>query len=188
VSLGVLVLVAVMILGVSNVKPQQAATSPSPEMVKKGAYLVNLGGCNDCHSPKMMTQQGPMPDTALLLSGQRATANIPDVPAGAIAADKWLAITNNDMTAWAGPWGVSFAANLTPHNPTGLGAWSEETFIKTMRTGKHMGVGRDILPPMPWFNLATASDEDLKAIFAYLRSIKPVNNLVPAPMPPLQQK
>lgn len=83
-----------------------------------------------------------------------------------------------------GPWGVTFASNLTPEPTTGLGEWSEELFIRTMRSGKHLGVGRQILPPMPWFNYAKLSDDDLKAIFAYLRTLKPIVNAVPAPLPP----
>jgi hypothetical protein len=91
---------------------------------------------------------------------------------------------NNNLTAWVGPWGISFAANLTPDMVTGSGAWTEEAFIAAMRTGKHLGAGREILPPMPWFNLTNATDEDLSAIFAYLKSIKPIENMVPAPVPP----
>jgi hypothetical protein len=88
------------------------------------------------------------------------------------------------MTAWAGPWGISYAANLTPDLNTGMGIWTEEMFIQAMRTGKHMGVSRDILPPMPWQNLATLEEDDLKAMFAYLRSIPAVVNHVPDPVPP----
>ena len=57
-------------------------------------------------------------------------------------------------------------------------------FIKALRTGKHMGVSRDILPPMPWFNYGKMTDEDLKSVFAYRRSIKPIHNQVPDPLPP----
>jgi hypothetical protein len=53
-----------------------------------------------------------------------------------------------------------------------------------MRTGKHLGVGRAILPPMPWPGVAALTDEDLKALFAYLQSLKPISNLVPQPIPP----
>ena len=87
-------------------------------------------------------------------------------------------------TAWAGPWGVSFTANLTPDEDTGIGAWSEDIFIATLRTGKHWGQSRQILPPMPWFNYGKMSDDDLKAVYAYLRSIPPVKNRVPTPLPP----
>jgi hypothetical protein len=67
---------------------------------------------------------------------------------------------------------------------SGSGAWTEEAFIAAMRNGKHLGAGRDILMPMPWFNLATATDEDLSAMFAYLKSIEPIENMVPPPVPP----
>lgn len=69
---------------------------------------------------------------------------------------------------------------------TGIGVWTTEIFIKAMRTGKHMGAGRPILPPMPWFNYAKATDEDLKAILAYLKTLKPIKNAVPAPIPPTE--
>jgi hypothetical protein len=106
------------------------------------------------------------------------------VPAGVLTPTGWGALGSQDMTTWAGPWGVSFAANLTPDNKTGIGLMSEEMFIKSLRTGKHRGMLRDILPPMPWQNLAKVSDEDLKAMFAYLKSLPPVANRVPDPIPP----
>ncbi|HEY1461040.1 MAG TPA: hypothetical protein VGH59_13395 [Casimicrobiaceae bacterium] len=93
-------------------------------------------------------------------------------------------MTNGDFTAWAGPCGISFAANLTPDKATGLGGWTAEQFIQSTRTGKHLGVGRPILPPMPIASLATLTDADLKAIFAYLKSIKPISNQVPPSLPP----
>jgi len=85
---------------------------------------------------------------------------------------------------------VSFAANLTPDKTTGIGEWSEATFIQAIRTGKHQGQpnGRDILPPMPWNFIKEATDDDLKAIWAYLRSIPPVKNQVPFPVPPGAEK
>jgi hypothetical protein len=119
-----------------------------------------------------------------LLSGAPAEGKVPAVPQGVLGPDKWAALTTNDMTTWAGPWGVSFAANLTPDAATGIGGWSEEMFIKTLRTGKHLGTGRDILPPMPWDAYGKMTDQDLKDIFAYLKSLKPVANSVPQPIPP----
>lgn len=151
--------------------------------VARGGYLVNLGGCHDCHSPKQMTSQGPTLDQTRLLSGHRTGAQLPAVPTGVIGPNGWGAITNAELTAWVGPWGTTFAWNLTP-DKTGLGAWTEEQFIKTMRTGKHLGVGRPILPPMPWQSIGALTDRDLRAIFAYLRSLPPVENQVPAPIPP----
>ncbi|MEQ1573684.1 MAG: hypothetical protein ABL993_05505 [Vicinamibacterales bacterium] len=98
----------------------------------------------------------------------------------------WTVATNDNLTAWSGPWGVSFAANLTPDTNTGLhsGVWTEELFVKAIRTGKHMGTARDILPPMPWPAMARLSDEELKAIWAYLGTIPPITNHVPEPIPP----
>jgi mono/diheme cytochrome c family protein len=151
--------------------------------VQRGAYLVAYGGCGDCHTPKLFTPQGPVPDTAHSLSGYPADAKLPPVTPGVLGPNKWGALASGDLTAWAGPWGVSFTANLTP-DETGLGGWNEEVFIKTMRTGKHLGVGRDLLPPMPWYDIAALTDDDLKAVFAYLHTLKPVKNKVPPPIPP----
>lgn len=155
------------------------------EQVKRGAYLTTIGGCHDCHSPKVYDAKGvPSPDTKRLLSGHPAGEAVPAIPNGVINPAGWVSLTNAHFTAWAGPWGVSFAANLTPHQITGTGAWTEDAFISAMRTGKHLGMGRPILPPMPWFNLVEAPQEDLVAIFAYLRSLPPIDNRVPDPLPP----
>src|SRR6185295_19031710 len=100
----------------------------------------------------------------------------------------WLVAGNDQLTAWSGPWGISFAANLTPDTNTGLrsGVWTEELFIKALRTGKHMGTARDILPPMPWNFIGQLSDEDLRSIWAYLGTIPPITNHVPDPIPPVE--
>ena len=88
------------------------------------------------------------------------------------------------MTAWSGPWGTSFTMNLTPDKETGLGDWTEEQFIATMKTGRDRGKGRPLLPPMPYFNLGKLSDEDIRSVFAYLQSLPPVKNRVPQPIDP----
>jgi mono/diheme cytochrome c family protein len=150
--------------------------------VERGQYLVTVGRCNDCHTPLKMGPKGPEPDMDRMLSGHPETFPIAQAPAP--SSQQWMMIGAATGTAFAGPWGVSFTANLTPDTNTGLGIWTEEMFIKTLRTGKHWGVSRDILPPMPWFNYGQMSDDDLKAVFAYLRSIKPVTNHVPEPLPP----
>jgi hypothetical protein len=152
-------------------------------LVTRGRYLVTLGGCNDCHTPKLLRPTGPIPDSSRFLSGHPADAKVPPVPPGVLSPDGWGALVSPGLTAWAGPWGVSFTANLTP-DATGLASWSADQFIQTMRTGKHLGVGRPILPPMPWYDIGQLTDEDLRAIFAFLRTIKPVQNAVPAPLPP----
>lgn len=153
------------------------------EMVKRGAYLANLSGCNHCHSPKVFTAMGPILDTTKILSGHPETIPLLPFDPNIVQPGKWY-LAGGDLTTWVGPWGVSFAANLTPDEPTGLGTWTEEIFIKAMRTGKHMGIGRPILPPMPWEDIGKSTDEDLKSIFAYLKSLPPVHNKVPDPVPP----
>jgi mono/diheme cytochrome c family protein len=169
-------------LGTAAPPVRRGATAGSSKtMIERGAYLVTAGGCNDCHTPKRMGTNGPEPDPTRLLSGHPEQVQ---VTAPASLGQPWLAATTADLTAWSGPWGVSFAINLTPDQNAGIGIWTEEMFVKAMRTGKHMGTSRPILPPMPWQNLGQLTDTDLKALFAYLKSIPPVTNRVPEPLPP----
>lgn len=167
--------------------PKGSQPLTQEELVKRGEYMVLVGGCNDCHTPKRMGAHGmPTPDPSILLSGHPANAPIAPLPTGVPDMNGWIGLTNMHMTAWAGPWGISFASNLTPDPQAGLGMWTEKNFIDAIRTGKHMGSpdGRMILPPMPWESMAKMTDDDLKAIFAYLRTLPAVPNLVPSPMPP----
>ncbi len=182
---GGIVLVGCMSMALSQGALAQGK-APSKEQLRRGEYLATYGGCSDCHTPKIMTANGPAPDPSRLLSGHPANAAVAPVPPGVLAPNQWMAMTNADLTAWVGPWGVSFAANLTPDKATGLGGWTVDQFIKTMRTGKHLGVGRPVLPPMPWFDVAVLNDQDMKALFAYLGSVKPISNPVPLPIPPKQ--
>ena len=149
--------------------------------IARGEYLVTVGGCNDCHTPLKMGPKGPERDMSRMLSGHPEQLKI--TTATAVAAP-WMALMAQTMTAYSGPWGVSFASNLTPDRNTGIGIWTEDIFVKTMGTGKHWGTSRDILPPMPWENVAKMTDADLKAIFVYLQSIPPIVNHVPDPLPP----
>jgi hypothetical protein len=153
------------------------------EMVALGKYIVHTTGCDDCHTPKIFTEKGPVFDTTKLLSGHQQGDVMPSLDVTALGQNQWIASTMT-LTAWVGPWGISCASNLTPDKATGIGTMTEEMFIKTMREGKYMGVGRPLLPPMPWEVYAKKTDEDLKAMYAYLMSIKPINNLVPQPTPP----
>jgi mono/diheme cytochrome c family protein len=158
----------------------RAPTKAGADHVARGKYLVNYGGCNDCHTPLKMTDKGPVPDLSRMLSGHPEDAKLPPPE---LKPGPWFAATAG-MTAWAGPWGISYAANLTPDRNTGLGIWNEEMFVKAMRTGKHMGAGRDILPPMPWQGVAGLTDDDIKSIYAYLRTVPPIVNHVAAPVAP----
>lgn len=162
---------------------KETASKPVSATLARGKYLIILGGCHDCHTPKLMTGKGPALDTKRLLSGFPSSDKVPAVPEGVIGPNSWGGLCTSDQTGWAGPWGISFASNLTPDKETGIGAWTEKTFIKALRTGKTPG-GRPILPPMPWEGIQQASDKDLKAMFAYLMSFPPVRNMVPAPVPP----
>lgn len=157
-----------------------APRTPVETQVQRGEYLVKFGDCATCHTPIKFGPTGPAPDEARFLSGHPEAAQLPppDLKPG-----PWFAATAG-MTAWAGPWGISYAANITPDTNTGIGIWSDEMFLNAMRTGKHMGAGRPVLPPMPWQAIGTLSDSDLKAIFAYLKTVRPISNHVPEPISP----
>ena len=155
--------------------------------VERGRYLVSTAACHDCHTPKIEGPGGkPLLDEKRLLSGHPEKAPYPTWTPDDLKQRNAMALTNSMLTAWAGPWGVSFAFNLTPDKETGIAEWSEQNFIQALRTGKHQGQpnGRDILPPMPWEVYKNFTDEDLKAVFAYLRSLPPVKNQVPLPVVP----
>lgn len=151
-------------------------------LVKRGGYLVNAMGCDDCHSPKKMGAMGPEVDMDLRFSGYPSTRPLPKVDTNAIK--RGSIIFNGDLTAAAGMWGMSFSANITS-DETGIGNWTEEQFKKAFTEGKWKGMdnSRPLMPPMPWRNFANLNDEDVKAIFAYLKSSKPVKNVEPPILP-----
>ena len=178
VTTGVLTAVAIAACG----QPPAAQTQ-----VEHGKMLVVGGACHDCHTPKKFGPKGPEPDMDRMLSGHPEDIKVtaPYTPA---PGSPWVVATTADLTAWSGPWGVSFPANLTPDTLTGLrsGVWTEALFMKALRTGKHMGTARDILPPMPWNFYGQLSDDDIKAIWAYLGTIPAIKNHVPDPIPPAE--
>jgi mono/diheme cytochrome c family protein len=169
---------------VSATDAGSAAQAYTPN-VEHGAYMVRAMGCNDCHTPWKMGPKGPEPDMSRALTGHPENLKMP--PAPQLPEGPWVAVIGATQTAWSGPWGVSFTANLTPDKETGLGDWTEDMFIKTMRTGLHQGKGRPILPPMPWSMIGKLTDNDLKDVFAYLQSLPPVKNRVPAPVDPTER-
>ncbi len=152
------------------------------DLLKRGEYLVLTGGCGDCHTPMKMGSHGPEPDMQRMLSGH--PANVKMTPA-VIPPGGWGWMGSFTNTAFQGPWGISYAINLTPDMETGLGKWTEANFVGALKTGKHLGVSRPILPPMPWQATRNMTDSDLKAMFAYLRSLPPIANRVPDPTPPI---
>lgn len=179
-------LFVVLIACNDNTVTAKAATIPASskeDLIKRGEYLVQIIGCHDCHSPKKMGPNGPEVIPELMLSGYASTTPVPKADKNFYAAG--FSAFAPDFTAAAGFWGISFAGNLTP-DATGIGTWTEEQFKKAFTQGKFKGQegGRMLLPPMPWYNFATMTDEDVKALFSYLKSIKPVKNVVPLPISP----
>lgn len=156
-----------------------AAPAANAAAAARGKYLVTAGGCHDCHTPWKMGANGPEPDMTLALSGHPAGMTLPPPPA---PSGPWIVSSTATNTAWAGPWGVSYTANLTPDPETGLGQWTEQQFVDTIRTGRRQGRGREILPPMPWPAFKNYNDADLKAMFAYLRTVPAIKNKVPEPV------
>jgi mono/diheme cytochrome c family protein len=171
-----MILAGALIAFGASLDAQGPAAKRAADRVERGRYLVTIAACHDCHSPKVDQQMTP--DPARPLSGRPSTTAPPVQGTNDIRASL-------DLTAWAGPWGNSYAANLTPDPETGIGArYDEAAFIKTIRTGKKPE-GEALAPPMPWNVYAKMTDEDLKAVFAYLRTLTPVKNFVrtaPAPV------
>ena len=151
------------------------------DKVERGKYLVTIAGCNDCHTPLKMGPKGPEPDVSRRLSGHPQDLVMPAAP---VSTEPWGWVGSSTLTAFSGPWGTDFAANLTPDKETGIGGWDEDLFVQTIRSGKiHTGT-RPIMPPMPWQGISQMHDDDLKAVFAYLMSLPPIHNQVPQYIPP----
>ncbi len=154
--------------------PSLYAQTAADSQVERGKYLVGITGCHDCHSPKLT---GMKPDPDRILSGRPQSTKVPSSALGEVHASE-------DLTAWTGGWGQSVASNLTPDPATGLGMrYTEAKFVQTMRTGKKPE-GVAIMPPMPVDVYVNMKDDDLKAIFAYLKTIKPIRNAVRAGLTP----
>lgn len=170
-------------IALSLAGPSAYAIDANP--IARGAYLVRGIGCADCHTPLKMGAHGPEPDFSRGLSGHPQDMKLALPPA---ARGGWLWGGSASNTAFHGPWGISYAANLTPDMETGLGSWTAEQFVAAIRQGKHAGSGRPIAPPMPWQSFANLDDTDLRAIYAYLMAQKPIHNLVPDPSPPRPER
>lgn len=163
--------------------PVETAEQRRARLVETGAQLVRIGGCNDCHTPMKLDPElkMPVPDTSRMLSGHPEGA-----PEPASSPSAGEAVIGATMTAFRLPFGTVYAPNLTPDPKTGIGEWKRDEFVRAMRTGQHKGDpdGRPILPPMPWANAATFQDEELDAIWAYLKSVPAIENRVPEPKVP----
>ena len=158
-----LVVVALAAIGVSYLvlkRPAQRPPSaekiePTPERLARGRYLVHhAADCVGCHSPRSLEFGLP------LVPGMEAS--------GGFAWDEKIGFP-----------GRVVAANLTPDLETGLGRWTDGEILRAMREGVNRE-GKALFPIMPYGHLREMSDEDAKAVVAYLRSLKPVRNAVPA--------
>ncbi|MBZ9730796.1 diheme cytochrome c-553 [Salegentibacter sp. JZCK2] len=159
---------------------QQKRQLSEKEYENRGKYLVEILGCHDCHSPKKMGERGPELISELAFSGFQANTELPKIDKQALE-NGWM-LMNSDLTAFVGPWGISYSANLTPHD-TGIGSWNFEQFKRAMVEGKYKGLqnGRMLLPPMPWQNFKEVKDDDLRAMYTYFKSLEPIENIVPSP-------
>jgi mono/diheme cytochrome c family protein len=126
--------------------------------IKRGQYLVTLGGCNDCHTPGYFFGK---PDMARFLGGSEVGFEIPGL-------------------------GVFHGPNLTPDPDTGLGTWSLDQIADAITKGRRPD-GRELAPIMPWHAFAKLTAQDVRAIAAYLKSLPPVKNKVPGPFGPNEQ-
>ena len=182
---------AFLLLPASTAAQEQQGAAEKEAQIDRGEYLVTAMDCTGCHTPLMPDPDAPygiVPDTTMFLAGHPSDVELPEVPEGVLGSDKWGGMWPSRGAAFVGPWGISFPRNLTPDVETGLGSWTAEIFIKALRTGKDMGEGRDILPIMPWYQFRELTDEDLRAIFAYLGSIEPIENAVPDPISPTGER
>jgi cytochrome c553 len=161
--------IAILLLAGTGQAQQRAGGAAAGASVDRGKYLVSITGCHDCHSPKT---QGMTPDPARLLSGRPSTTKMPSKADSEIHASL-------DFTAFYGPWGQTVASNLTPDPATGLPGrgYNEKTFIQAMRTGKKPN-GTAMQPPMPVEVYQNLSDDDLRSIWMYLQTLKPIRNAV----------
>ena len=159
----------------ASVQRTETGEAPSVEL---GRHLVTILACNDCHTPFKLGPNGPEPDMTRMLSGHPQDLVMP-APPRLDNGSPWIWVGAATNTAYAGPWGISYSPNLTPHETSGLGIWTEQMFVDALRTGKHMGQSRPIQPPMPWPAYRHLSDRELRSIYAYLRTIPPIDNLVP---------
>lgn len=188
-------LILIVILGgcssKAEFKPQKPSKADDQEEVyrkynvERGKRLVELGGCSQCHTPKVKTTLGYKPDKDRFMSGYPADEPLPNLPyPEIIAGETERNFYTTDATIWVGRWGVSFAPNLTPDPETGIGSWTEEDFIEIFRGNKHFAEGEQVTSPMPVKAYSQLSYFELRSIFVYLQTIEPISNEVPTRIPP----
>ena len=153
------------------------------DMVERGKLITEIYGCVDCHTPKIKEGEFLVNDPDRLFSGHPADNKLPQFPPEIIGPNKWRGLFTDSMTAWGGPWGISYSANLTPDKKTGIGKLSEKNFLSVLNLGIHSDMNRKLMQPMPWKEISQLDDNNLKAVYHYLKSVKPVKNKVPESVP-----
>lgn len=173
----------IVVLGTAIVGFTPTEKAKPSKAVARGKYLVTVMGCGDCHSPYNDKGQ---PIKGREFSGHPAGAPLPTWDPSMLEKGN-LATIAPTATAFAGPFGLSVAGNLTPDRETGIGKKTADELVKSWRSGKHWKENRMVLPPMPMHAYKHLTSEDIKAIFAYLMTLKPIKNNCPksqpAPMP-----
>ena len=140
-------LVVVMIVGVSETQTWAEKTDHS--LTERGKYLVQIAGCNDCHTSGYLLNNGQVQES------------------------EWL---RGDSFGWRGPWGTTYPPNLRLF----IKNLSEQQWIETAKTLKRM-------PPMPWYTLNIMEDDDLRAIYHFIKSLGDPGQLAPTYVPPDQE-
>lgn len=142
-----------------------AMAQSQEELLSRGQYIFTaVQGCV-CHAPR--NPDGGL-NTSLYLAG--APSNPPAV--GHPATVGWTTRR----------WKKVYAKNITPDPESGIGNWSEADFMAAMKTGRTPD-GRILDPVMPWPRFQALTDSDLKAIWAYLKTLKPIKNRPPENVP-----
>lgn len=179
ITFGLLLLIT--FVGLKNLSAKNEADKS--EIIEKGRIITEIFGCVDCHSPKIQEGEFLVNDPEKLFSGHPADNKLPQFSPDIIGPGKWRGLFTDSMTAWGGPWGISYAANLTPDKKTGIGRLSEDNFVSILNIGIHSNMNRKLMEPMPWKEISELRDDDLKAVFQYLKTVKPVRNNVPESVP-----
>jgi mono/diheme cytochrome c family protein len=163
-SAGTLIALSILAVAVASCTktPETSETAPAASAdtvatAERGAYLVTIAACNDCHTPGSFYGA---PDFQRTLSGSEL--------------------------GWTGPWGTSYPRNLTPDMETGIGAWSEDDIIRALQSGVRPD-GRALNPPMPWPLYAHFTPRDVRSVAKYLKSLPPVTHRAPDVVPPGQK-
>jgi len=140
-------LIAVGLAGATG-PVQPGETDGNAATIERGRYLAQVAGCNDCHTPGYLLNNGEIPES------------------------QWLI---GDSFGWRGPWGTTYAANLRLF----LKDMSEDEWLKVARTLKRR-------PPMPWYTVNRMHDEDLRALYRFIRSLGEPGEPAPPYVPPDQ--